>query len=415
MRGSGTLYSLSKEGKGSAGALVAGLTVAVTDAAEEFARRSPGGRMPVPLVVVLDEAANVCRWPRAAQPLQPLRLARHLPADDAAVVVAGRRGLGPRRDAQAVVGRDREGLRRRRLGGRVPVGPLAADRRVLPADDVRVAGAPHDRAPRHAGDASASASSTSPSWPACRAAARSCWPPGAPPALVQTLPWMSGPFAAEIRASLQTHDPATPRVDRARPAGEAAVNEPCYATVEDFVRELLAPMYRRALDGTDRSWCPEWWRHAEAISRLDALWRAWEHLRLDPDTGMSVWFRDHADHHMAVLLDSEGPFKRCSPIKGHRALDELPLEPPPEGLFVPMLWAAPSRRADGAGGRVARGGAVWPRVALAARARGGASLIAGRRRLTSGRVRGRRCSWSSPVSVGLPAAGAERRSRGQDR
>jgi hypothetical protein len=116
------------------------------------------------------------------------------------------------------------------------------------------------------------------------------------------------------------------------------VSQPCYATVEDFVRELLAPMYRRALDGTDRSWCPEWWRHAEAISRLDALWRAWEHLRLDPDTGMSVWFRDHADHHMAVLLDSEGPFKRCS--KGHRALDELPLEPAPEGLFMPMVWPA---------------------------------------------------------------------------
>jgi TraM recognition site of TraD and TraG len=63
VRGTGTLYSLSKEGKGSAGALVAGLAVAVTEAAEEHAKRSPGGRLPVPLVVVLDEAANVCRWP----------------------------------------------------------------------------------------------------------------------------------------------------------------------------------------------------------------------------------------------------------------------------------------------------------------------------------------------------------------
>jgi hypothetical protein len=72
-----------------------------------------------------------------------------------------------------------------------------------------------------------------------------------------------------------------------------------------------------------RTWCPEWWRHAEAISRLEALWRVCEHLRLDPATGMSVWFRDHADHHMAVLLDSEGPFKRCSVDKGHseRQLD----------------------------------------------------------------------------------------------
>jgi hypothetical protein len=109
-----------------------------------------------------------------------------------------------------------------------------------------------------------------------------------------------------------------------------------YSSLEEFVREQLAPMYRRALDGTQRTWCPEWWRHAEAISRLEALWRAWEHLRLDPATGISVWFRDHADHHMAVLLDSEGPFKRCSVEKGHgeRQLEPLPLVDPPAGLFL---------------------------------------------------------------------------------
>ena len=59
---SGTLYSLSKEGRGSAGPLVTALTVAICEAAEERAKRSPGGRLPVPLVAVLDEAANVCRW-----------------------------------------------------------------------------------------------------------------------------------------------------------------------------------------------------------------------------------------------------------------------------------------------------------------------------------------------------------------
>jgi hypothetical protein len=59
--------------------------------------------------------------------------------------------------------------------------------------------------------------------------------------------------------------------------------------------------------------------------------------RLDPATGISVWFRDHADHHMAVLLDSDGPFKRCSVEKGHseRQLDPLPLVDPPAGLFPP--------------------------------------------------------------------------------
>ncbi len=51
---------------------------------------------------------------------------------------------------------------------------------------------------------------------------------------------------------------------------------------------------------------------------------------------MSVWFRDHADHHMAVLLDADGPFKGCSPEegKGHSSrLTALPCAPPPSGLF----------------------------------------------------------------------------------
>ncbi len=60
--GSGTLYLLSREGHGTAGPLVTALTAATVEAAEEFATRSPGGRLAVPLLCVLDEAANVCRW-----------------------------------------------------------------------------------------------------------------------------------------------------------------------------------------------------------------------------------------------------------------------------------------------------------------------------------------------------------------
>jgi hypothetical protein len=62
VRQGGTLYSLSKEGAGTAGPLVTALTVAVVEAAEQFAKGCPMGRMPNPLVGVLDEAANVCRW-----------------------------------------------------------------------------------------------------------------------------------------------------------------------------------------------------------------------------------------------------------------------------------------------------------------------------------------------------------------
>lgn len=56
-----TLISLSKEGVGTLGPLVASLTTAVMEAAEDYAKRCPGGRMPVPGVFILDEAANVVR------------------------------------------------------------------------------------------------------------------------------------------------------------------------------------------------------------------------------------------------------------------------------------------------------------------------------------------------------------------
>lgn len=44
------------------GPLVTALTIAVVEAAEEFASRSAGGRLATPLLGVLDEVANVCRW-----------------------------------------------------------------------------------------------------------------------------------------------------------------------------------------------------------------------------------------------------------------------------------------------------------------------------------------------------------------
>lgn len=62
VRGANTLYSVSVEGSGTAGGLVTALTVATVEAAEELGKRSRGGRLATPMMCVLDEAANVCRW-----------------------------------------------------------------------------------------------------------------------------------------------------------------------------------------------------------------------------------------------------------------------------------------------------------------------------------------------------------------
>lgn len=111
-----------------------------------------------------------------------------------------------------------------------------------------------------------------------------------------------------------------------------------YGSVDEFVREFLCPLYRRRIAGdrangsTSFRWDPQWWNHPEAVARLEALWRAWEHLRQDPSLGLSVWFRDHADHHMPILLSQFGPFRSSD----HKAAPDggpLPYDPPPAGLY----------------------------------------------------------------------------------
>jgi Domain of unknown function (DUF4913) len=104
-----------------------------------------------------------------------------------------------------------------------------------------------------------------------------------------------------------------------------------YPTLMAYVTEYLTPLYRRSVSGTATTWCAQWWKHAEGITRLEALWRSWEHLRQNPHTGMSDWLRDHADHHMAVLLSADGPFKGCKPDKHAERLAKLPTAEPPDG------------------------------------------------------------------------------------
>lgn len=60
--------------------------------------------------------------------------------------------------------------------------------------------------------------------------------------------------------------------------------------------------------------------------------RVFRRNALDGATGISVWWRDHADHHMRVLMDPQGPFYNCDK-SGHR--DPAHLEPKraPEGWF----------------------------------------------------------------------------------
>jgi hypothetical protein len=129
---------------------------------------------------------------------------------------------------------------------------------------------------------------------------------------------------------------------------------PVYYALEDWLSGYFLPMFRRTLGGEYR-WCHQWWQHGEAISRLTALWHAWEVLRLQPGTGIATWYRDHLDHQLPILMGPRGPFYQCSET-AHREPHQAETTPAPDDwwdlgddselLPVPVLGSGDDEPAD---------------------------------------------------------------------
>lgn len=60
-------------------------------------------------------------------------------------------------------------------------------------------------------------------------------------------------------------------------------------------------------------WCPQWWKHHEAVDRFHALWVAY--LQAEENNELSGWWVNHWDRQSPMLFDSQGMFSRC--IDGH--------------------------------------------------------------------------------------------------
>lgn len=115
--------------------------------------------------------------------------------------------------------------------------------------------------------------------------------------------------------------------------GTEEAAQPFFPNVYVFVRDHLVHVIERdASKYAVGKWCPRWFEHPEAVSRLESLWKAFEALRQDPGTGASSWWRDHADPTMAALSAGHGPFRSCDEDK-HELGVPLPMEEPPEWLI----------------------------------------------------------------------------------
>ncbi len=91
----------------------------------------------------------------------------------------------------------------------------------------------------------------------------------------------------------------------------STLETPEYQTVDEWVHEYFCPMFARPIGGEIR-WCERWTDHAEAVSRLEALWRSWEVLRRDPGTGMATWFSSFLDAQLPILVGRAGTFAQCT-------------------------------------------------------------------------------------------------------
>lgn len=205
VRSTDTLYSLSKEGRGTAGPLVTALTAATVEAAEEYATTQPGGRLQTPLLGVLDEAANVCRWHDLPDLYshygsRGIVLMTILQSWSQGVQVWGRDGMRKLWSASnvAVYG---GGVKEPEFLGELSQMIGDYDRRTTSTSVGRGSRSTSHGIQRERTLDVADLGAL----PRGRAVV---FASGAPATLVETVPWMSGPHADELRASITANDPS---------------------------------------------------------------------------------------------------------------------------------------------------------------------------------------------------------------
>ncbi|WP_136611048.1 type IV secretory system conjugative DNA transfer family protein [Sinomonas albida] len=250
VRGTDTLYLLSKEGGGSAAALTTALTVAVADAAEAHAMTQPFRRLPVPLVFALDEIANVCIWKDLPDKYSHFGSKGLLPVAwlqsySQGVRLWGEEGMKAIYSAATVKvigsGLDEEGFLRQVSS---TLGEYRYDTVNVTAGDRRSVSMSPDGGKEHiwtVGDLAA--------MPIGRAIVKRA---GAPGALIKTVRWMDTPHADAVWFSLDLNDP-TP--ESRKKAAEAQARRTAWTPFERLVLrragekpDSLVDAYRVALN-----------------------------------------------------------------------------------------------------------------------------------------------------------------------
>lgn len=161
-------------------------------------------------------------------------------------------------------------------------------------------------------------------------------PPVVPAAVVAAEVALTNARNAEQRAARNLDAARTVHNQESQKAADQANNNlPRFGSLEDFVTLYLLPNWRHR-QSNDVHWCAWWWRHGEAMARLEHLWEGFEVARTQQAPAMSMWWLEQADRHMAALTDRGGAFNRCMDEEDNvvhtqpRQWDSMPA---PEGQF----------------------------------------------------------------------------------
>lgn len=137
------------------------------------------------------------------------------------------------------------------------------------------------------------------------------------------------PLAVDIEALTLPDDPQDPAQDA----------EPFYPTMAAWFRSWFRQVVERQTS-SGLVWCPQWWRHNEAIAILDALWMAWEGARISPAAeAMLLWWERAIGMLHHLTSPDHGPFAACT-SRRHQVEDgelALPHDPEPPGWFGLIL------------------------------------------------------------------------------
>ncbi|MBF6168436.1 TraM recognition domain-containing protein [Streptomyces gardneri] len=200
----GTLYSLSLEGRGSAAPLVSALTEAVVDVAMRKASQSAGGRLAIPMLAVLDEAANVVRWKDL-----PKQYSHFGSRGIVVMTVLQSWAQGARCWGESGMNALWSAANIKVLGSGVDDTKFLQERSDVLGDYDAISQSVSESKGGKSYSRSLSSSKTfSVNGLATLPRGRAIlFPSGAPPVLIRTVPWWEGEYAADVKKSISRHDP----------------------------------------------------------------------------------------------------------------------------------------------------------------------------------------------------------------